>query len=55
MKQIGAEDALNLDGGGSSTLYMKGIGENGVVNMPSDNKMFDHEGERKLSSIIYVN
>lgn len=55
MKQIGAEKALNLDGGGSSTLYVKGIGENGVVNMPSDNKMFDHEGERKLSSIIYVN
>ncbi|MFT4222086.1 phosphodiester glycosidase family protein [Dysgonomonas sp.] len=54
LKQIGAEKALNLDGGGSSTLYAKGFGENGIVNMPSDNKLFDHEGERKVASIIFV-
>lgn len=54
LKQIGAYKALNLDGGGSSTLYAKGFGENGVANMPSDNKIFDHKGERKVSSIVYV-
>ena len=37
MRSLGAEDALNLDGGGSSTMV--GIGPGGhlrVVNSPSD-------------------
>jgi len=33
MKGLGADDALNFDGGGSSTMYVAGIG---VVNKPSD-------------------
>ena len=33
MKGLGAEDALNFDGGGSSTMYIAGLG---VVNVPSD-------------------
>jgi hypothetical protein len=33
MKGLGAEDAVNFDGGGSSTMYIAGIG---VVNKPSD-------------------
>ncbi|MEB2314171.1 MAG: FG-GAP-like repeat-containing protein [Sorangiineae bacterium] len=33
MKELGAWDALNLDGGGSSTMY---LGTRGVVNRPSD-------------------
>ncbi|MFN7131188.1 MAG: phosphodiester glycosidase family protein, partial [Myxococcales bacterium] len=33
MKGLGAYDALNLDGGGSSTMYVAG---RGVVNSPSD-------------------
>jgi len=33
MKNLGAYDALNLDGGGSSTMYVQGAG---VVNTPSD-------------------
>jgi hypothetical protein len=33
MKGLGADDALNFDGGGSSTMYLAGIG---VVNVPSD-------------------
>ena len=48
---LGAEDAMNLDGGGSSTLYIKG---KGVVNYPSDNKLFDHEGERPVANIVYL-
>ena len=54
MKWIGAKDAMNLDGGGSSTLYIKGAGNNSIVNYPSDNKKFDHEGQRSVANIIYL-
>lgn len=48
---LGLTDAMNLDGGGSSTLWSR---ELGVVNHPCDNKRFDHEGERKvLNTIIF--
>jgi hypothetical protein len=37
MHQLGADDALNLDGGGSSTMYTRRRdGTMGVVNSPSD-------------------
>jgi len=51
---LGADDAMNLDGGGSSTLYVKGATETGVVNHPSDNKKFDHMGQRPVANIVYV-
>ena len=51
---LGGEDALNLDGGGSTTLWMKEAPDNGVVNCPSDNGKFDHQGERRIPNIIYV-
>lgn len=51
---LGGHDALNLDGGGSTTLWMEGAPDNGVVNSPSDNGKFDHQGERKIPNIIYV-
>lgn len=54
LKIIGAKDAINLDGGGSTTLWAKGMPYNGVVNYPSDNKKFDHYGEREVANIIYV-
>jgi exopolysaccharide biosynthesis protein len=47
-------DAVNLDGGGSTTLWISGKPFDGVVNMPSDNKLFDHEGSRAVSNIILV-
>lgn len=50
-KMLGMEDALNLDGGGSSTLWTD---MTGVINHPSDNKIFDHAGERKVSNCILV-
>ncbi len=50
-RQLGCRDALNLDGGGSTTLWIEG---KGVVNYPSDNKKFDHEGERAVSNILVV-
>ncbi len=51
MKSLGCRDAVNLDGGGSTTMYIEG---KGVVNMPCDNKLFDHEGERKVSNIFVL-
>jgi len=54
LQTLGARDAMNLDGGGSTTLYVKGQTENGVVNYPSDNKKFDHEGERTVANAILV-
>ena len=51
MISLGCEEAINLDGGGSTTMW---LAEDGVVNMPSDNKKFDHEGERPVSNIIVV-
>ncbi len=54
LKVLGAEKALNLDGGGSTALYIEGVGENGLVNYPSDNKLFDHFGERRVANAIIV-
>lgn len=54
LKQLGCADALNLDGGGSSTLWGAGELFNGVLNFPSDNGVFDHEGERSCSNAIAV-
>ena len=51
MKTLGCRDAVNLDGGGSTTMFITG---RGVVNMPCDNKLFDHEGERKVSNIFVL-
>jgi exopolysaccharide biosynthesis protein len=47
-------DAINLDGGGSTTMWINGKPFNGVVNMPCDNKQFDHLGERSVSDIIII-
>ncbi len=49
MKSLGCTAALNLDGGGSSTMW---INKKGIVNHPSDNKLFDHEGERAVANVI---
>lgn len=51
---LGGEDALNLDGGGSTTLWMEKASDKGVLNCPSDNGKFDHKGERRIPNIIYV-
>ncbi len=48
--------ALNMDGGGSSTLCVRGEGDaqTHVVNYPTDNKRYDHAGERKVYSHFYI-
>ncbi len=53
-KSLDCIDAMNFDGGGSSTMYVRGEGNNGVVNYPSDNKRFDRDGERRVANVIYV-
>ncbi|MDR7495244.1 MAG: phosphodiester glycosidase family protein [Armatimonadota bacterium] len=45
MRQLGVTDALNLDGGGSSTLVVRGA----VINLPSD-----ETGERPVSDVLLV-
>lgn len=54
LKDLGCKDAINLDGGGSTTMYIKGKPDAGVVNMPSDNKLFDHQGERKVANALLI-
>lgn len=51
LQWLGCSDAINFDGGGSSTMWIKG---KGVVNHPSDNKQWDHQGERKVANILYL-
>lgn len=43
--------ALNLDGGGSTTMWIE---KYGVVNHPSDNRQFDALGERPCANIIAI-
>ena len=50
-RQLGLVDALNLDGGGSSTLW---TAQEGVLNHPYDNRRFDHEGERGVPNCIVI-
>jgi exopolysaccharide biosynthesis protein len=45
MRSLGARDALNLDGGGSTTMVVRGE----VVNRPSD-----RAGERPVSDALFV-
>jgi exopolysaccharide biosynthesis protein len=54
MRLLKCRDAVNLDGGGSTTMWIEGMPFDGVVNMPSDNKKWDHEGERAVSNILIV-
>lgn len=48
---LGMTDAINLDGGGSTTLWTE---KTGVINHPYDNKKFDHVGERTVPNLIVV-
>lgn len=54
MISLHCKDAVNLDGGGSTTMWISGKPFNGIVNMPCDNKKFDHEGERAVSDILII-
>lgn len=48
--------ALNIDGGGSTTMWIQdpGEGKSSIVNFPADNKRFDHYGQRRVTSFILI-
>ncbi len=48
---LGCADALNLDGGGSTTLWVAG---RGVCNHPCDDGKFDAAGERAVANALLV-
>ena len=47
---LGCTEAINLDGGGSTTMWIK---DNGVVNHTCDGS-WDARVERRVSSILYL-
>ena len=47
-RSLGCTEILNLDGGGSTALYVKGEGVNGIVNRPAG------KVERPVPSIVFV-
>ena len=59
MRWLGCRDAINFDGGGSTTLWIHPDqpaeqSGNGVVNYPSDSKQWIHTGERPVSNVILI-
>jgi exopolysaccharide biosynthesis protein len=52
MRDLGARDAINLDGGGSTTLVYAGTGQPGplrIANRPSD-----PQGERTVGNALAI-
>lgn len=49
-------EALNIDGGGSTTVWIKGSDRSStqVINYPTDNKKHDHYGQRKIRNAIII-
>lgn len=48
------KSAMNIDGGGSTTMWIKGQPFNGIVNYPTDNKKFDHYGQREIETVLFI-
>lgn len=49
LQALGAVDAMNLDGGGSSTMFVKDLNATGLANAPSGGTY-----QRPVRSVIYV-
>lgn len=49
LQALGATNAMNFDGGGSSTMFVKGQGDNGRANLPNGGTT-----QRLVRSVIYV-
>ncbi|GHU71443.1 hypothetical protein FACS189413_13170 [Bacteroidia bacterium] len=54
MKLLDCKEALNLDGGRSTTLWSHKAPDNGVLNYPAWNKVFDHYGERCNNNTLII-
>lgn len=50
LRWLGAEDAINLDGGGSTTLWVSGFPDGGVINHPSDNTAMKKSKDYKVGT-----
>jgi exopolysaccharide biosynthesis protein len=50
------KDALNIDGGGSTSMYLKdsNVSSTGIINYPTDDGVYDHYGQRRVSTFIIV-
>lgn len=48
------KSAMNIDGGGSTMMWIKGQVPNGIVNYPTDNKKFDHYGQRMVETALFI-
>jgi exopolysaccharide biosynthesis protein len=48
-KMLGMTQAINLDGGGSTSLWSEATG---VISHPNGNRQWDHEGERDIPNLI---
>lgn len=53
LKWLNAKTMLNLDGGGSSTLFIN-KDNYGIMNHPTDNGKYDHFGERKVANVLLL-
>ena len=55
-KHFHPRQAINLDGGGSTALCVKGMGqtETDVVNYPSKSRTFKHDQERRVITHIHI-
>lgn len=50
-QMLGLQNAINLDGGGSSLLWEK---SNGVLSHPCGNRKYDHFGQRVIPNILFI-
>src|SRR5690606_35752134 len=48
LQALGSVNAMNFDGGGSTTMFVKDYGTNGLANVPSEGV------QRAVKSIVYV-
>jgi exopolysaccharide biosynthesis protein len=53
-KALKCISAINFDGGGSTTMWVNGELDNGVISHPTDNKKYDHLGERKVANAFLI-
>jgi exopolysaccharide biosynthesis protein len=54
VRYFNPKSAMNIDGGGSTMMWIKGQIPNGIVNYPTDNKKFDHYGQRMVETALFI-
>lgn len=58
-REFNCTDALNMDGGGSVSMFVRGATPTGVVNYPSDQRKqdinsFEHKGQRRNGMALLI-